>query len=144
MVQYWLAPVQSEDPLILAADRRLIEGGSRWELFRNKLHLIHPWLLPMVKAFILPADPDAEACGSETGPVYTAPGPVCFDGVNFALSDCGRAFVNRLPSVSEQQNGFAKAAAAALQEQWPDEERGWLEELSQLSGGQRKVIQLRV
>lgn len=146
MPTYWIMPVESDDPLILAADRVCILGSSEWEQFRAKLHHLKPRLLPMVKGSILPVDPAAplfEACGSETGPVYDKTGPVSFACGSFSLSDCGRAFVDRLPSALEQSSGFQQAEILAREELWTDKELDWLQNLKQLSESNRKLMLVR-
>jgi hypothetical protein len=149
MHRYWIAPADSEEPLVLGADRRLVEVGSSWELFREKLYRIDPRLLPMVKASILPADPDASpdeaACGSETGPVYQTPGPLSFGGGGFGLSSCGRAFVDRLPDAARQEAVLSKVLASAddNNKDWTELERSWLELLHQLAGSGRKIMLIR-
>jgi hypothetical protein len=145
MARYWIAPVEKETPLSIGEDRLLIDGCPDWEALRVKLQRVHPWLLPMVKAHILSAGPedDGTACGSETGPVYHAPGPISFDGEEFQLSECGRAFIDRLPSHGEQRTGLNKAVLLAGEENWTMKERAWLEKLGMLVDTQRKLFLVR-
>lgn len=148
MHRYWIAPVDSEEPFVLGADRRPVDGDSSWESFREKLYRIDPRLLPMVKASILPADPDAlpdeAACGSEFGPVYPTPGPLSFGGAGFGLSSCGRAFVDRLPDAARQEGALRKALASTDQRiDWTETEKTWLTLLHGLAGSGRKILLIR-
>lgn len=144
--RYWIMPVEREEPLVFAEDRVCISESAAWEVFADRLHRLKPRLLPMVKASILPADPDdsePEACGYFMSPAYLTPGLVCFDGAPYALSECGQAFVDRLPEASVQLTGLQMALEHPLGEQWSDLEQGWLKTLCLLSGANRKLMLVR-
>lgn len=130
MPVYWLTPVESLDPLVLGAGRVAVPGDAEWQRFRERLALrFHPRLLPMVKAAILPSDPEEDGTGAACGwgefPRLSEPGPVVFDGSRYGLSECGRAFMDRLPASAEQSAAWGKALAEGP-EAWEPGERTWL------------------
>lgn len=139
MASYWLVPVEGDDPLVIGADRMLLGGGSQPEAFREKLHRLHPRFLPMVKAAILPGEPEpapdgtGAACGSEEAPPLSEPGPIVYDGRPYGLSECGRAFMDRLPLLREQAEWLALAEDGpaggwtAQETQWLAAVRAWNE-----------------
>jgi hypothetical protein len=147
MALYWLTPVEGEDPLVLGADRKLLQASPELETFREKLQRrIHPRVLPMVKAAILPGEPSSgqeEAgafCGSEEAPTMAVPGPVVFDGHPYTLSECGRAFMDRLPLLQEQAEWLEKTAAFGAGD-WTDQENVWLRILTGwVKSGRRAML----
>jgi hypothetical protein len=146
MAVYWLVPVEQEDPLVLGADRISIGGGAAPDHFRAKLHRIHPRLLPMVKASILPGDPDEEAdlsaCGAGSDLPLHENVPLAFDGTPHVLSECGRAFIDRLPLLREQMS-LLDAAVGSSDDDWTAEEREWLKLLLSWNETGRKAMLLK-
>ncbi|WP_438446277.1 hypothetical protein [Gorillibacterium sp. sgz5001074] len=128
MSYFWLTPVESDDPLVLGAERLRIPGGPPLDGFRQRLaERFHARLLPLVKASILPSDPEEEAaqCGNGEAPDLNTAVSIVFDGSSFGLSECGRAFVDRLPGSKEQEDACAKALGGEVGD-WSAEEREWL------------------
>lgn len=146
MARYWLTPVDGEDPLVLGGDRRLLQEGPTLEVFRSKLQRAgHPRFLSMVKAAILPGDPSEEvnagaSCGSVEAISLAVPGEIMFDGVLLGLSECGRAFIDRLPLLREQEEWLGLALMTAATEGWTDEERLWLQTMEAYVRSGRKVM----
>lgn len=133
MATYWLTPVDGEDPLVLGEARIHLAQGPVLEMFREKLYRrIHPRALPMVKAAILPGEPSrieedapGSSCGAEDLPSLSEPGPVVFDGFPLSLSECGRAFIDRLPLAEEQWKWFNDALSDPAGD-WTEQETDWL------------------
>lgn len=128
----WLTPVKSLEPLILGAERLPLPAEGALEAFRSVLSKKYgPWILPMVKGAILAADSDEEgasglgACGSGDGPLLSQPGEITFDSRPYSLSECGQAFIDRLPSAEKQKLAFGEMLEEALQD-WTGLEKDWL------------------
>jgi len=146
MAVYWLVPVEREDPLILSADRIFLGGGVAPDNFRAKLHRLHPRLLPMVKASILPGEGDEEtdlsACGAGPDLPLHEGLPISFDGMPHTLSECGRAFIDRLPLLREQQSQLVEAVNRS-DAGWTLEEKEWLKLLLSWNETGRKAMLLK-
>lgn len=146
MATYWLVPVEQEDPLVLGADRISLGGIAAPDNFRAKLHQIHPRLLPMVKASILPGDPeedaDLSACGAGPDLPLHENVPLAFNGLPHVLSECGRAFIDRLPLLREQMSLLAEAVRSS-DGGWTAEEREWLKLLLSWNETGRKAMLLK-
>jgi|GEM_PF-2045875 len=101
MARYWLTPVTAKEPLTLGAGRLICEPQEELERLRELLAGLHPRLLPLFKASLLPGD-DADACGSEEAePDWAGGRDIRFDGLPLTLSHCGEAFIDRLLSPRE-------------------------------------------
>jgi len=144
LASYWLTPVNGEDPLVLGEDRLLMPAGPLLEDFRGKLHQgAHPRFLPMVKAAILPGDDHESAgavCGSESSPSFAEQGDVVFDGAPYTLSECGRAFIDRLPHLREQEEWLRRVQLTAEADGWTELETGWLQFISIYVRSGRRVM----
>jgi hypothetical protein len=138
MSRYWLTPILSRLPLKLGADRICCEATDDLDAFRAKLHLLHPWLLPMFKTSLLLSD-DNEVCGPTTTEIEWSHGyELVFDGEPFQLSHCAEAFFVRLL-------GTEKAAALLSfdveMSDWTPVQLNWLEHISKwLHEGQEVIL----
>lgn len=101
---YWLTPIDSLTPFVLGAGRIRCESSAELDEWREALRQLHPRLLPLFKASMLPGDPhpsaeaaDPAACGLDRIPFSLAGAdPIRFDGPFFGLSSCGEAMTERL------------------------------------------------
>jgi hypothetical protein len=152
MSQFWLTPVTIA-PFVVLGDERTKVAGAAWEAFRRRLNAVHPRLLPLFKARLLPGDSGGqlgeadEAGGAGTGASCGAaahalelgvPGAIAFDGTLFTLSHCGEAFFARLLLPREALWLAEPLAGGALTGQ----ERGWLDAMCRWWRQERFVILL--
>jgi len=131
MTVYWLTPIINQEPLTFGAGRVALPAVPKVEAFRQKLYDVHPRLLSMVKAGILPSleeeDKDSSSCGEGTEPEWDNAMDLVWDGSPYTLSTCGMAFLDRLPSAAEQLalleslNGDEGRTAV-----WTEEESMWI------------------
>jgi hypothetical protein len=105
MHSFWLTPIDSLAPFVLGADRIYCKPIEQLELFREELKHIHPRLLMLFKAGLLPGDPnpsaksatEADRCGVERVPfTLAASEAIRFDGETLVLSSCAQAMIHRL------------------------------------------------
>ncbi|MBN6185970.1 hypothetical protein JQN58_03080 [Aneurinibacillus sp. BA2021] len=95
----WITPVRmTEAGWVLGAAR---EAYTEAELqpALSLLRAVHPRLLPLVKASILPDEPEEEAggsCGTAADFDLSVPGDIVFDGRAWRLSHCGESFFQSL------------------------------------------------
>ncbi|WP_248926630.1 hypothetical protein [Paenibacillus hamazuiensis] len=105
MPAYWLTPVRATSAGVLfGKERTVLEPSREAELFRQKLHEVHPRLLPMFKANLLLSDEAILQCGVDELPFELGNGEdICFAEVEAALklSHCAEAFMDRLLAASE-------------------------------------------
>lgn len=98
----WLtsAAVQADGAVVLGADRIALDEAPALAAFRGKLHRLHPWLLPFIKADSLASeDDDGDACGGGTAAFHLdGAEPIALGGEAMPLSHCGQSFFDRLPS----------------------------------------------
>ncbi|MCD1261534.1 hypothetical protein B5M42_022280 [Paenibacillus athensensis] len=112
MARYWLTPVTAKEPLTLGGERLVCEPQAELERLREQLAKLHPRLLPMFKASLLPGDEEAEACGDEAAePDWGGGDDIRFDGVSLMLSHCAEAFIDRLLSPREALTLLDEAGA---------------------------------
>ena len=110
MSGYWLTPIQGNDPAVLSKERIRLTP-EEGEALRRLAAEAHPRLLPSFKLAMLLGDDDADACGSglpSESLRLDEDVDVALTG-SLAVSHCGAAFLDRLPSPAE-----ALALSAAL------------------------------
>jgi len=131
MVNMWLTPVVSREPLTFGTGRLPVSPSPELTAFREKMNLIHPRFVSMFKAELLTSgeyggddvcgpggqDEYSSFCVSLNGDV-----PLVFDGKPWDLSHCGQSFVDRLPSVGEVKEWLAIARTLS----WSDMELSML------------------
>jgi hypothetical protein len=127
MTSYWLTPIVQREPLILGKARILCDHPDL-DAFREKLRVIHPRCLMMIKSDIIPNDEHDDAyCGStESNVPYDNQQDLNFHEV-WGVSHCAQAFLDHLPSLNENKVFFQ---ASKLNEQsWTEQQGAWLNQI---------------
>lgn len=138
MPRYWLAPITSREPFTLGDERIVCVPESSWDVFRQRLARNRPPLLFPFKAHLLVADDSRLACGADEIPfALSSPGELVFDGERLALSECGRAMLDKLPAAAAlaawldadetEGEGAATSSGAGSALEWLVAMRLWLE-----------------
>jgi hypothetical protein len=105
MPKLWLVPLTTASPVTIGADRIALQATPEWETFRQALQAVHPRLLPLFKAHLLPAaDDEGLVCGMEGEAesfALDSAGDIVFTGAeegaaSLRLSHCAEAFLERL------------------------------------------------
>jgi hypothetical protein len=138
MPKIWLVPLTTTSPVTIGADRIALHEVPEWETFRQALQAIHPRLLPLFKAHLLPAaDEDGLVCGADEEESFALDGmgDIVFAGAEgqgaLRLSHCAEAFLERLLPPEEALR-LAEEAGAALrldEAEQPSLLREWMEML---------------
>ncbi|SEB41438.1 hypothetical protein [Paenibacillus sp. GP183] len=140
MSRYWMTPILNRLPLKLGADRISCGATAELDTFRAKLHLLHPWLLPMFKTSLLLSEDD-EACGSMTTEIeWSHAQELVFDGEPFHLSHCAEAFFDRLLGAEQV---YSLLNFEVERHDWTPIQVNWLEHMSNWLRKGQEVILLR-
>lgn len=135
---YWLTPIDTLEPFVLGADRICCEPAAQLEQFRAALKRIHPRMLMLFKAGLLPGDPNPSvlpssagaSCGSDRIPFsLSEQGVIRFgDTAELMLSSCAQAMVQRLldPEEAWTMLHSNKAREPELQGRWLLAMEQWL------------------
>lgn len=97
----WLTPVRQTEHGWVLHEERIAYKESELAPVLTALREVHPRLLPLVKAAILPDEPEAEEeealiCGTVADFDLSVPGHIIFDGMRWRLSHCGESFFRML------------------------------------------------
>jgi hypothetical protein len=141
MSRLWLVPLTTTSPVTIGADRIALHEVPEWETFRQALQAVHPRLLPLFKAHLLPAgDEDGLVCGADGEESFAldGAGDIVFKGAEdqgaLRLSHCAEAFLERLlpPEEALRLVGEAgaglqldEAAQPSPQQAWRDRMTAW-------------------
>lgn len=152
MSDFWLVPLSWDgETALLGGDRLLLEPENLRMRFLEAIGRIHPRLLMMFKAHLLPEDESGEVCGTEELPFALAQsGDIRLSVVaepsetmavtdalpTWRLSHCAEAYLNRMLT--------AREAAELLRQAKAEPEAGrWLNAMRTWTADGRQVILLR-
>ncbi|XOK58948.1 hypothetical protein ACJ7K1_20525 [Paenibacillus elgii] len=153
MSDFWLVPLSWDgETALLGGERLRLEPEGLRMRFLEAMGQVHPRLLMMFKAHLLPEDESGEVCGTEELPfalvqsgdirLSTAAehSEVMTDDADapptWRLSHCAEAYLNRMLT--------AREAAALLRQAEAEPEAGrWLDAMRTWTAGGRQVILLR-
>ncbi|WP_047151527.1 hypothetical protein [Aneurinibacillus tyrosinisolvens] len=114
MTMLWITPiVHASNGWVLKEERKPYSEQFLRPLC-ERLRAIHPRLLPLVKAAILPDEPDEPGCerpfcGTAADFTLAEQGDITFDGQTWLLSHCGEQFLDSLLSPLEALSLLQKA-----------------------------------
>lgn len=120
-MSYWLSPIYNIEPFTIGKEKVEITEKDALEL-RKLFQTLHPFFLPFLKTHILPKGEDDDlVCGVEK---FNLPKgeDIIFNGNPLELSKCGRAFLNKLPTlqeIEERRNTF-KDKIKEITKEFPD------------------------
>ncbi|KPV61191.1 hypothetical protein QJ48_01295 [Paenibacillus sp. A3] len=150
MSDFWLVPLSWDgETALLGGDRFLLEPENLRMRFLEAMGRIHPRLLMMFKAHLLPEDESGEVCGTEELPFALAQSgdirlstaaehsesvAVTDAPPTWHLSHCAEAYLNRVLTARE---------AAGLLRQAEAEPERWLSAMRTWTATGRQVILLR-
>ncbi|KZE76452.1 hypothetical protein AV654_23615 [Paenibacillus elgii] len=154
MSDFWLVPLSwNGETAVLGGGRLRLEPEDLRMRFLETMGRIHPRLLMMFKAHLLPEDESGEVCGTEELPFALAQsGDIRLSAAEsseamnddvgehptWRLSHCAEAYLNRILT--------AREAAALLRQAEADPEseaERWLDAMRTWTAGGRQVILLR-
>ncbi len=151
MADFWLVPLSWDgETAVLGGERLQLKPEGLRERFLEAMGRIHPRLLMMFKAHLLPEDESGEVCGTEELPFILAQSGdirlsaaiehseamAVTDTPIWRLSHCAEAYFNRMLPARE-------AAALLRQAAAEPEAKRWLEAMRTWTAGGRQVILLR-
>ncbi|KEQ27202.1 hypothetical protein [Paenibacillus tyrfis] len=152
MSDFWLVPLSWDGETALLGEERLrLEPEDLRMRFLETMGRIHPRLLMMFKAHLLPEDESGEVCGTEELPFALAQsGDIRLSAAaepsetmavadappTWRLSHCAEAYLNRMLTAREAAALLRQAEAEPEAERWLDAMRTW-------TAGGRQVILLR-
>lgn len=152
MSDFWLVPLSWDgETALLGGERLRLEPEGLRMRFMEAMGRIHPRLLMMFKAHLLPEDESGEVCGTEELPFALAQsGDIRLSAAaeqsetmaitdapqTWRLSHCAEAYLNRMLTAREAAGLLRQAEAEPEAERWLDAMRIW-------TAGGRQVILLR-
>ncbi|WP_010491869.1 hypothetical protein [Paenibacillus elgii] len=153
MSDFWLVPLSWDgETALLGGERLRLEPEDLRMHFLEAMGRIHPRLLMMFKAHLLPEDESGEVCGTEELPFALAqsgdirlsaaaePSEAMIDDADehptWRLSHCAEAYLNRMLTAREAAALLRQADVEPEAERWLDAMRTW-------TAGGRQVILLR-
>ena len=99
-MSYWPSPIHTKDPFTIGKEKLEIPENLALEL-RNEFQKIGPFFVTFLKTHILPkGENDDHVCGVEFFSL-DKDNDIIFDGHPLELSKCGKAFLKKLPSLTE-------------------------------------------
>ncbi|MDO3678175.1 hypothetical protein [Paenibacillus ehimensis] len=148
MSDFWLVPLSWDgETALLGGERLRLEPEGLRMRFTEAMGRIHPRLLMMFKAHLLPEDESGGVCGTEELPFALAQsGDIRLSAAaehsdtdappTWRLSHCAEAYLNRMLTAWEAEALLRQAEAEPEAERWLDTMRTW-------TAGGRQVILLR-
>jgi hypothetical protein len=125
----WLTPVRETENGWLLGKERVVYPEPQLAPLLHALRDVHPRLLPLVKAAVLPDEPTADettACGTAADFDLSVPGDIVFDGRRWLLSHCGKSFFSILLPVNEALSLFM--TASHISDEIIGQITGWLKQ----------------
>ncbi|MFB6363772.1 hypothetical protein ACFCP7_06865 [Paenibacillus elgii] len=152
MSDFWLVPLSwDRETALLGGERLPLEPEDLRIRFLEAMGRIHPRLLMMFKAHLLPEDESGEVCGTEELPFALAQSgdirlsaavepsettAVADTPPTWRLSHCAEAYLNRMLTAREAAALLRQAEAEPETERWLNAMRTW-------TADGRQVILLR-
>lgn len=141
MIRYWLTPIYRVEPFTLGDERVLLSPLDEIKKFRQILHNLHPWLLPLFKTDLLMGnEEEVGMCRlDEMNIDLSQKGDIQFMGDDMLLSHCAEAFIERLLRPLEAASYLQLMDLNILSEY----QRLWFSKLTLWYGQQYRVILLK-
>ncbi|SCW48682.1 hypothetical protein SAMN04487970_100972 [Paenibacillus tianmuensis] len=152
MSDFWLVPLSWDgETALLGGERLRLEPADLRMRFLEAMGRIHPRLLMMFKAHLLPEDESGEVCGTEELPFALAQsGDIRLSAAaepsetmavtdalpTWRLSHCAEAYLNRMLTAREAAGLLRQVEAEPEAERWLNAMRTW-------TASGRQVILLR-